>query len=82
MIPQVNYISTNKVQWFLMSLVHEFVLCTIMQENTISGGVNKTQNIDCPLYRTVEKLLPNTRSGFHGTSDWLLKRSESQVPEN
>ena len=38
MIPQVNYISTNKVQWFLMSLVHEFVLCTIMQENTISGG--------------------------------------------
>lgn len=45
-------------------------------------GVNKTQNIDCPLYRTVGKLLPNTRSGFHGTSDWLLKRSESQVPEN
>lgn len=42
-----------------MSPVHEFVLCTIMQENTISGGVNKTQNIDCPLSGTVGKLLPN-----------------------
>lgn len=55
-----------------------------MQENTISGGgvLNKTQNIDCPLSRTVGKLLPNTRSGFHGASDWLLKLSESQLPEN
>lgn len=65
-----------------MSPVHEFVLCTIMQENTISGGVNKTQNIDCPLSGTVGKLLPNIRSGFHGTSDWLLKLFESQLPEN
>lgn len=67
-----------------MSPVHEFVLCTITQKKTISGGggVNKTQNIDCPLSRTVGKLLPYTRSGFHGTSVWLLKLSESQLPEN
>lgn len=61
-------------------------VCTVYnsteKHNFWVRGVNKTQNIDCPLSRTVGKLLPYTRSGFHGTSDWLLKLSESQLPEN